>query len=119
MISRLKMNVSNNLVGRQVGKFRDALDWTQGDLADALQAKGWIISRSGVSKIESRLVHVYDFQMIWLASVLGVPRDALYPKFADGKPVEEMIFTHIHNEKRGLVLKPDSFDPALLAKKYF
>ena len=113
------MNVSNNLVGRQVGKFRDALDWTQGDLADALQDKGWIISRSGVSKIESRLVHVYDFQVCWLASVLGVPKDALYPKFDAGKPVEEMILKHIHNEKRGLVLKPDSFDPALLAKKYF
>jgi transcriptional regulator with XRE-family HTH domain len=113
------MNVSNNLVGRQVGKFRDEQNWTQDDLADALQQRGWIISRSGVSKIESRLVHVYDYQVCWLDSVLDVPRDALYPKFDAGRPVEEMILKHIHNEKLGLVLKPDSFDPALLTKKYF
>ena len=113
------MNVSNNLVGRQVGKFRDENRWTQGDLADALQRSGWMISRSGVSKIESRLVHVYDYQVCWLASVLDVPKDALYPKLDAGKSVDEMILKHIYNEKLGLVLKPDSFDPALLAKKYF
>jgi transcriptional regulator with XRE-family HTH domain len=113
------MNVSNNLVGRQVGKFRDEQNLTQDDLADALQQRGWMISRSGVSKIESRLVHVYDYQVCWLASVLDVPKDALYPKFDASKSVEEMILKHIHNEKLGLVLKPDSFDPALLIKKYF
>jgi hypothetical protein len=38
-----------------------------------------------------------------LASVLDVPKDALYPKFDASKLVEEMILKYIHNEKLGLV----------------
>jgi transcriptional regulator with XRE-family HTH domain len=50
-----------NLTGRLVNKLRNERGWTQDELTDRLQKAGWMISRSGVSKIESGLVYVHDF----------------------------------------------------------
>jgi len=42
-----------NFIGRQVGKRRNELDWTQDYLADRLENAGWLnATRSTVSKIE-------------------------------------------------------------------
>jgi len=103
------MRKTLNMVGRQVGKFRYQRRWSQERLAIQLQRSGWDISRSGVSKIEGGTVYVHDFQVSWLAAVLGVPRDALYPQFESGRPIQDSILQHIRNAKRGLVLSLASF----------
>ena len=92
-----------NMIGQQVKRVRNRLGWSQARLAARLQRSGWDISRSGVSKIEDRRVYVHDFQVTWLAVILGVSRDDLYPKFDSAKPIQDAILQHIHNPKRSLV----------------
>jgi transcriptional regulator with XRE-family HTH domain len=105
-MSNGKMKMALNIVGRQVSKVRNQLGWSQEFLAARLQLSGWDISRSGVSKIEDRSVYVHDFQVTWLAAVLGVPREALYPKFDVTKPIHAAILEYICNPKRGLMPSP-------------
>lgn len=97
------MKLQLNMIGQQVKKVRDQLGWSQEFLASRLQLSGWDISRSGVSKIEDRAVYVHDFQVTWLAAVLGVPREALYPKLDSTKPIQDLILQHIRNPRRGLI----------------
>lgn len=68
-----------NVIGRQVGRLRYQRGWTQEMLAARLQLAGWIISRSGVSKIESGLVYVPDFRLPCFARLFGVAIEDLYP----------------------------------------
>jgi transcriptional regulator with XRE-family HTH domain len=49
-------------------------------LATRLQLAGFDISRSGVSKIEARLRFVDDKDLMFLAEVLRVPIQALFPR---------------------------------------
>jgi len=102
------MKKALNIVGQQVSRIRNQRRWSQEKLAGRLQRTGWDISRSGISKIEGRSVYVRDFQVTWLAAVLGVPRDDLYPKLDSGRPIGDSILQHIHNPKRGLVPLSDS-----------
>ena len=97
-----------NIVGRQVKRVRNQLGWSQARLAARLQRSGWDISRSGVSKIEDCAVYVHDFQVTWLAAVLGVFRDDLYPKLDSAKPIGNSILQPVHNPKRGMVAQPAS-----------
>ena len=94
------------MIGLQVKKVRNRLGWSQNDLATRLQVSGWDISRSGVSKIEGRSVYVRDFQVFWLAAVLGVSRDDLYPKTDSAKHIGDSVLQHIRNPKRGLEPPP-------------
>lgn len=55
------------------------MGWSQSQLAAKLQIAGFDISRSGVSKIESRLVFVDDKTLMYLAEVLKVPLPELFP----------------------------------------
>ena len=99
-----------NLVGRQVSRLRYQRDWSQEELAGKLQLAGWLAAtRSTVSKIEGGTIYVHEFQVSWLAAVLGVPRDALYPQLDSGRPIQDAILRYIHNAKRGLVLPLASF----------
>ena len=52
---------NKNLIGPEIMRRRDRLDWTQSDLAVKVQLAGWDIDRSQLSKIECRLVHLSDF----------------------------------------------------------
>ena len=92
-----------NLVGRQISKLRYQREWTQDELADALQRAGWLITRSGVSKIEGGSVYVPDFRLFYLAHVLGVEVSELLPRIDLSQPIHEMMLRYIRNEKRGLV----------------
>jgi len=56
-----------NVIGRQVGRLRYQRGWTQEMLAGRLQLAGWIISRSGISKIENGSVYIPDFRLPCLA----------------------------------------------------
>ena len=92
-----------NLVGRQISKLRYQREWTQDELADALQRAGWLISRSGLSKIEGGSVYVPDFRLFYLAHVLHVDVSALLPKIDLSQPIHETMLRYIRNEKRGFL----------------
>ena len=80
-----------NVVGRAVGRLRDAHGWSQGKLAEELQIAGWDISRSEVSKIEMRIREVKDWQMMILVRVLDAPHEAFYPKLDLKKPMRDTL----------------------------
>jgi transcriptional regulator with XRE-family HTH domain len=69
-----------NLIGRQVSRLRYERGWTQDILADRLQRAGWMISRSGVSKIEGGSLYVPDFRLLYFAHIFRVDVTALFPK---------------------------------------
>jgi hypothetical protein len=77
--SNLKRLTYKNHIGPQVRRRRYLLGWTQAILAAKLQIAGLYIDRSGVSKIESRLQQTNDKLIMFLADVLKVPIQELFP----------------------------------------
>ncbi len=84
------MHHKNN-VGPQVRHRRYALGWSQLDLATKLRLARWDISRSGVSKIEARLSFVDDKALLYLAEVLRVPVQELFPPRTPGNRLYEFM----------------------------
>ena len=80
-----------NVVGPQVRKRRYCLGLKQADLAARLQIGGWEIDRAGVSKIESQLIWVSDFQMICLSEALSIAVTELLPKLDPGQRLRDNI----------------------------
>jgi transcriptional regulator with XRE-family HTH domain len=76
-----------NLVGPQVRKLRDQKNWTQDLLAQKLQLTGWDVSRTSLAKLEAQLRWVSDVEILFLARVLGVDINLLYPKRVDLRTV--------------------------------
>jgi transcriptional regulator with XRE-family HTH domain len=98
-----------NLIGRQISRLRSQRSWSQETLSDMLQLAGWRISRSGVSKIERGLIYVHDFQLFYLAHVLGVQVPALFPKIDFRPDIHETLLQFIHNEKkRSMIPEPEA-----------
>ena len=69
-----------NVIGREVGRLRYQRGWTQEMLAAKLQLAGWMISRSGVSKIENGSMYVSDFRLVCFADIFRVEIAELFPK---------------------------------------
>jgi transcriptional regulator with XRE-family HTH domain len=69
-----------NNIGPQVRKLRYARGWSQSIFAAKLQIAGMETDRSGVSKIEARLIFVDDRALMYLAEVLKVEVQELFPK---------------------------------------
>ena len=84
------MRYKNN-IGPQVRRRRYALGWSQSMLAVKLQIAGFDISRSGVSKIEARLSYVDDKSLLYLAEVLRVPVQDLFPSRPPGNRIHDFI----------------------------
>jgi transcriptional regulator with XRE-family HTH domain len=84
------MRYKNN-VGPQVRRRRYALGWSQSDLATKLQLAGFDVSRSGVSKIEARLSYVDDKTLLYLAEVLKVSIQELFPSRPPGNRLHDFI----------------------------
>src|SRR6266496_637974 len=84
-----------NVIGRQVGRLRYQRGWTQEILAGRLQLAGWIISRSGISKIENGSVYVPHFRLPCLARLLGVatpdPFQLRHRKDRRPKPAKRLV----------------------------
>jgi transcriptional regulator with XRE-family HTH domain len=78
-----------NNVGPQVRRRRYALGGSHSDLATKLQLAGFDISRSGVSKIEARLAD--DKTLLYLAEVLKVPVQELFPPRTPGNRIHDFI----------------------------
>lgn len=84
------MRYKNN-IGPQVRRRRYAFGWSQSDLATKLQLAGFDISRSGVSKIEARLSYVDDKTLLYLAEVLKVPVQDLFPPRMPGNRIHDFM----------------------------
>ena len=78
----------HNLIGRQVQKLRVAKQWSQRKLAEQLQLGGLDKSREAVARIEAQLVAVRDYEMLFIAEALGVPREML---LADADPNKKAL----------------------------
>ncbi len=61
------------------------------DLATKLQILGWDLDRVGVSKVESQLVWISDFEMLFLARVLKTEVPQLYPAEQAGRTFYENV----------------------------
>src|SRR5664279_5481735 len=83
-----------NFIGRQVGKRRNELDWTQDYLADRLEDAGWQnAKRSTVSKIEDGSLRIDLTQLFYLAVALRVHPIHFLPKMDWRKPVKAQIYS--------------------------
>lgn len=60
-------------------KLRSQRGWTQDELAGALQRAGLDISRSGLAKVEARMILVHDHQLFYFMQALQVPMHELFP----------------------------------------
>jgi len=69
-----------NVVGPQVRKLRMRRGWSQEKLAAKLQLRGWSISRDSLASLELQRRRVPDCEMLFLARVLGVTADDLFPR---------------------------------------
>jgi transcriptional regulator with XRE-family HTH domain len=72
--------IPKNLIGQHVRKWRMKKGWSQEVLATKLQLRGWNISRDSLASLESQRRRVPDCEMLYLARVLGVRLDDLFPK---------------------------------------
>ena len=82
-----------NLVGQRIRTIRMEKHWTQNRLAKELQSAGLNKSRVAVARIEAQMVHVYDFQLLYIAKVLGVAPLDLFPTIqANGNLHEEVTW---------------------------
>lgn len=54
--------------------------WSQEFLAAKIQLRGWNISRDSLASLESQRRRVPDCEMLYLARVLGIRLDDLFPK---------------------------------------
>lgn len=80
-----------NMVGPQIRKLRYVCGWSQNKLATKLQILGWDIDRGGVAKIESRLVHVDDYELLYFSEVFEVDLMDLFPKIDPSKPLHDVV----------------------------
>jgi transcriptional regulator with XRE-family HTH domain len=69
-----------NLIGPQVRKLRSRKGWSQEFLAAKLQLRGWSISRDSVASLELQRRRVPDCEMLFLARVLAVRIEDLFPR---------------------------------------
>jgi hypothetical protein len=86
-----KVRSSVSLKPRSKERRRYALGWSQSVLATKLQIAGFDISRSGVSKIEARLSYVDDKTLLYLAEVLKVQVQELFPTRPPGNRIYDFI----------------------------
>lgn len=69
-----------NLIGAQVRKWRKKKGWSQEFFAAKLQLRGWSISRDSLASLELQRRRVPDCELLYLAKVLGVRLEDLFPK---------------------------------------
>ncbi len=80
-----------SLIGPVVRRLRKQRSWSEARLAERLQLAGWRISRSGLAKIEGRVVLVGDFELLYFVNVFGIGIGDLFPRESKKAPVQSMI----------------------------
>lgn len=66
------MKSPRNIVGPSVRELREKKGFTQATLAAKLNLAGWDVSRDIIARIEGRVRWVADFEILLLATALGV-----------------------------------------------
>lgn len=74
-----------NVVGPKIRSLRRQFAWTQEELARHLRQMGWGITRSGLAKIEARLVHVSDADLLFFVRLFEVEPETLFPDIDRGE----------------------------------
>ena len=69
-----------NLVGPKIRSLRLQFTWTQEELAKHLRRMGWPITRSAIAKVEARLVHVSDSDLLYFVRLFEVEPNCLLPE---------------------------------------
>ena len=87
----MKRDTHYNVIGPVVRRLRKQRGWSQAKLAERLQSAGWRISRSGLAKIECRVVWVGDFELLYFVNVFGVSIGDLFPHESKMAPVQSTI----------------------------
>ena len=87
----MKRDTHYNVIGPVVQRLRKQRGWSQARLAERLLSVGWRISRSGLAKIECRVVWVGDFELLYFVNVFGVGIGALFPFESKNAHVQAMI----------------------------
>jgi transcriptional regulator with XRE-family HTH domain len=80
-----------NIVGRRIQRFRNAKQWSQNMFAAKLQLAGLDKSRSGVGRIESQIVHVRDYELLYFAKVLGIGLLDLFPGIDPAGKIHDVV----------------------------
>ena len=87
----MKRDMHYNVIGPVVQRLRKQRGWSQATLAERLQSIGWRISRSGLAKIECRVVWVGDFELLYFVNVFRVAIGDLFPSESKKASVHAMI----------------------------
>ncbi len=66
-----------NVLGLRLRAARERVGWSQAELAQHLQLRGWDIGRTDITKIELRRRCITDYELLALASVLGTSLEEL------------------------------------------
>ena len=69
-----------NVVGPKIRSLRIQFSWTQEVLAKYLRRMGWKISRSTLAKVEARLIHVSDSDLLYFVRLFEVEPSYLLPE---------------------------------------
>ena len=69
-----------NVVGPKIRSLRLQFSWTQDVLAKYLRRMGWKISRSTLAKVEARLIHVSDSDLLYFVRLFEVEPSYLLPE---------------------------------------
>jgi transcriptional regulator with XRE-family HTH domain len=85
-----------NMIGPQVRRLRYQRGWSQEKLAEKLQLLGWDIGRVSLAKIESRLVHVEEYELLYFARAFNVRVDEVFPPIDSGRQLREVVAELMH-----------------------
>ena len=80
-----------NIVGPRVRRFRSEKLWSQNVLASKLQLAGLDKSREAVARIECQIVRVCEYELLYLAKVLGVGLIDLFPEIHANGNLHEVV----------------------------
>jgi transcriptional regulator with XRE-family HTH domain len=89
-ISSAMNGTHRNLVGAEIRR-RWHLGWSQSRLARKLQLAGLHISRSGLAKIECRILWVGDFELLYFVRMLGVAVQDLFPALESNESLNSAL----------------------------
>jgi hypothetical protein len=89
--SAMKRDTHLNVIGPEIRRIRKQRGWSQSKLAHHLQPVGWNISRSGLAKIECRIMGVGDFELLYFVRALGVGIKKLFPPASAQQPVRALV----------------------------
>jgi transcriptional regulator with XRE-family HTH domain len=68
-----------NVCGPLVARYRNSEGWFQAEFAAKYQLVGWDVSRDIIARIEGQVRWVGDYELAYLAHVLGVSILELLP----------------------------------------